>query len=50
MRIDYNEIVQWIENDEYLWNLWKDSRITRSKFITDNWKLLTYYIRKQIKG
>lgn len=48
MKIDYNEIRLWIENDEYLYNWHRSTRQPISRFIKENNKELRAYIRGQL--
>lgn len=48
MTIDYKEIRLWIENDEGLYNWWKDSRQPISTFIKENRSELVSCIRQAL--
>jgi hypothetical protein len=46
MKIDYNEMRMWVDNDEGLYNWWKSSRQPISTFIKENAKEIRLIIRK----
>ena len=48
MKLDYNELRLWVENDEGLYNWYKSSRQPISTFIKENAKELRAFIRKAI--
>jgi hypothetical protein len=37
---------QWIDNDEYLYNWWRGSRLSKSQFIKENRNEIDEYINK----
>lgn len=44
------DIGQWIDNDEGLYNWWKSTRQSKTKFIQDNKKDLTACINMVLNG
>jgi transposase-like protein len=44
------DIAQWIDNDEGLYNWWKQSRQSKRKFIQENQKELSECINKVLNG
>ena len=48
MKLDYNELRLWVENDEGLYQWWKDSRQPMSTFIKENSIELRQIIRRVI--
>ena len=41
-----NDRAQWIDNDEYLYNLWRHSRLSKREYIRQYRQELTEYINK----
>ena len=48
MKIDYREMRLWVENDESLYNWWRESRQPISTFIKENSTELRQIIRRVI--
>lgn len=46
--IDYNEICMYLENDEGLYNWWKSSRLSKTRFIKENRKEIVAAIRSAL--
>jgi hypothetical protein len=49
-KITMNDIAQWIDNDEGLYNWWRSSKTSKRKFITENRAELKACIRNVLDG